>query len=80
MNPSPATDEHGRHTRSEPGFSGKALLEALPFVILALLIPLFAVLQAARANELELITLFEDDAYYYFTIARNLGAGLGSTF
>jgi hypothetical protein len=49
-------------------------------MILALSIPVFAVLQAARATELELITLFEDDAYYYFTIARNLAAGLGSTF
>ena len=55
-------------------------LEALPFLILALAVPVVVLLQAARSTQLELMILFEDDAYYYFRIARNLAEGLGSTF
>jgi hypothetical protein len=55
-------------------------LSALPFLMVALGVPLIELVAASSASVPLLIGSFNDDAYYYFEIARNLAAGRGSTF
>ncbi len=55
-------------------------LEQLPYLVTALGVAFKAMLQARLATPATLIGTYQDDAYYYFTIARHLARGDGSTF
>src|SRR5438105_15832144 len=51
-----------------------------PYVLVALAIPLARFAIVALMPRHLVGTLFEDDAFYYFRIARNIALGHGSTY
>lgn len=58
----------------------KAVLAALPFLAAGLGVAAYAVADAFAAPAARLVDSFDDDAYYYFEVARHLAAGQGSSF
>ena len=56
------------------------LLLVLPYAAAALGVALFALADAASAPTARLVDSFDDDAYYYFEVARHLVEGQGSSF
>ena len=56
------------------------LLDAVPYLIYGIVVPLVNLVAVAAADPLRRLVLFEDDAYYYFQIAHNLATGAGSSF
>lgn len=57
-----------------------AAIAALPYLAAGLGVAALAAADAATAPPPRLVDAFDDDAYYYFEVARHLVAGQGSTF
>lgn len=52
----------------------------LPFAVAAFGVAAITIIDAWHAPPTRLVDSFDDDAYYYFEIARNIAQGRGSTF
>lgn len=57
-----------------------ALVPALPFWVAGLGVACVALAEAFTAPAARLVDSFDDDAYYYFEVARHLVSGRGSSF
>ena len=57
-----------------------ALVPALPYWAAGLGVACVALAEAFRAPAARLVDSFDDDAYYYFEVARSLVSGQGSSF
>jgi|NGEPerStandDraft_6_1074524.scaffolds.fasta_scaffold29501_3 hypothetical protein len=58
----------------------RRVLHVTPWVIYALVIPLGKLVIAVVADRTRLVSLYVDDAFYYFRVAHNIASGAGSTF
>lgn len=58
----------------------RTLVVALPYLVAAFGFPAVELARTSEAPPAELIASFNDDAFFYFEIARNLAEGRGSTF
>ena len=56
------------------------MASVLPFLVAAVGFSVLAVNEAAHWPRDRLVESFNDDAFYYFEIAKNIATGLGSTF
>lgn len=67
-------------SRAAGGARWRTAIAALPYLAAGLGVAAYAAADASSAPAARLVDAFDDDAYYYFEVARHLVAGQGSSF